>query len=412
MLVRLVRSAAFAIALCAAPVAIIVSSGSAHAAAQQAVSAKVGVPLKAALELAKVGKFKEALAKANEAELVEGRTPFDNLKIAEVKVYIYGQLKDYANAARSIEQILATGLVTGDQKKSYRKQMVLLYFRGGNNARGVETAKSYIADYGADDELLLQIASSSYQSHDYASSASAAERLVHAAEEAGRRPDEPALNLLIASLFQLHKLEDYYAAVEKRVAYYPKAEYWRELLEIAPRRSGFNQKYVADLFVLRFTLHAIAKGDDYVEMAEVSLQQNFPAYAKLALDAAYKDKLIDDGKNGRNKRLLALAQKRYAEEKITDKDEADARGQATGDSLVRVAAVVASYGEYPRAIKLFKEGIAKGGLTAPNETKLRYGVTQIRGGDAHAGIETLKGIKAKDGTGDLARYWSLHARQI
>jgi hypothetical protein len=387
-------------------------------AAEQTVSNKVGTPLKAAQELAKQKRFKEALDKVNEADAVANKTPFEILTIQKFKVYIYAQLKDYLNVARAMEAALATGLLTADEAKLYRRGIAIYYFQGGNTAKGVAAAKDYLARYGDDPELQLLLASQAYKGGDYASAAEAAQKVVRSAEDAGKRPDEDALVLLVNSEFYLKRsvggkhVDAYSAALEKLVSYYPKVGHWHDLLINAESRPGFSQKFKLDLFILKFTIGTLRTADEYVDMAETSLVQNFPAYSQKVIEAGMKAGVVDEGKAGRNKRLLATATQRAAAEKVTAADEADARGQATGESLSRLASTVESYGEHARAVQLFKEAITKGGLASLDTVRLHLGVAQLRGGQIAAGQGTLKLVKAKDGSSDLARYWMLYSRQL
>jgi hypothetical protein len=414
---RLIRSIVLAVAF-GFGAAILLLPQTPVLAAEQTVSIKVGTPLKAAQELAKQKKFKEALDKVAEAEAVPNKTPFEVLTIQKFKVYLYAQLKDFANVARAMEAALATGLLTADETKLYRRGVAIYYFQGGNTAKGVAAAKDYIARYGEDSELLLLLASQAYKGGDYASAAEAAQKVVRSAEEAGKRPDEDALALLVNSEFYLKRsvggkhVDAYAAALEKLVSYYPKPNNWHDLLLNAESRPGFSQKLKLDLYILKFTIGTLRTSAEYVDMAETALVQNFPAYSQKTLEAGLKAGIVDDGSGGRNKRLLATATKRAAEEKVTAADEADARSQATGESLARLASTVESYGEHARAAQLFKEAIAKGGLASLETVQLHLGVAQLRGGQLAAGQATLKLVKAKDGSSDLARYWTLYSRQL
>ncbi|MFO0970572.1 MAG: tetratricopeptide repeat protein [Gemmataceae bacterium] len=416
MSIRILRCLAVAAALLGVPAALVMGAAPASA-QQQTVSNKVGVPLKAAQELAKQKKFKEALAKVEEAEKVPNLTPFEVLTIQKFKVYLYAQLKEYNNAAKAMEAIIATGLPTADETKQYRRQIALLYFEGGNTAKGVAAAKDYLQRYGDDPDLLLLLAANAYKGGDYGSSAEAAQKIIRSAEAQGKKPDEDALVLLVNSEFYLKRTDpkhadNYAAALEKLVGYYPKTAYWRDLLLNAESRPGLNSKYKLDLFVLKFTIGTLKQESEYIDMAETALVQNLPAYSQKVLEAGMKAGVVTDGAGGRNKRLLATATKRAGEEKVTPADEAEARNQATGESLGRLGQTYESYGDHAKAIALMKEAIAKGGLASIDTVRLHLGVAQLRGSQVAAGQATMRQVKTKDGSSDLARFWLLYSRQM
>ena len=56
---------------------------------------------------------------------------------------------------------------------------------------------------------------------------------------------------------------------------------------------------------------------------------------------------------------------------------------------------------------LIDQGIAKGGLKAPEEAKLHLGMAYLQSGNKAKAAEIFKTIQGSDGTADLGRYWLL-----
>jgi hypothetical protein len=85
--------------------------------------------------------------------------------------------------------------------------------------------------------------------------------------------------------------------------------------------------------------------------------------------------------------------------------------EPAGDELVKVGYALASLGDADRGIALMRQGIAKGGLKRPDEARLHLGMAELAA-PAHkaAGVQTLKSVKGRDGSGDLARLWLLANR--
>ena len=71
--------------------------------AQQKVSAKIGVPLKAAQDAIARKRWDAALGKIKEADAMAGKTAFDQYKINELLWYVYLQQGRNADAARVLE---------------------------------------------------------------------------------------------------------------------------------------------------------------------------------------------------------------------------------------------------------------------------------------------------------------------
>ncbi len=198
-----------------------------------------GAPLKEAQDLAKQHRFKEALDKVNQAEAVSGKTAFETYTILKFKLYLYTQLKDYANAAKAAEAVLTTGLSSAEEAKQYKHDIAVFYFCGKTKAPRVSPPpRNTWRNTGSDDALLTQIANQAYRDRDYATSFDASEKLVRAAESAGQRPSESALSIYMGSAFYLHRQDVYVSSLEKLVAYFGKGEYWTKLLDNLPAAQG------------------------------------------------------------------------------------------------------------------------------------------------------------------------------
>ena len=104
---RLAYALAFALAL---------ALGFVPAHAQDTVRPAVGAPLQAAQQLIKAGKYKQALAKVDEAGEVPNRTAGENLLIARMRLAAASGAGDMAMAAKAYEAITATGKLPAADK--------------------------------------------------------------------------------------------------------------------------------------------------------------------------------------------------------------------------------------------------------------------------------------------------------
>lgn len=396
-------------AIAAAPVIVIAAATPVYAAAKtQTVSTKVGVALQAAHDLAEKKKFKEALDKVAEADAVPDKTPFDVLTISKFKVYLYGQLGDFTSAGDAMKAQIDTGLLSAIEAQQALRDAALLYYKGQAGAKLAAAVRDYTAKYGNDAELLLLMADQSFADKDYAGAAEAAEKATREAIAKGQKPDEDGMKIWVVSAHSLNNAAGYSAALDTLIQYYPKPEYWHDVLADVSHRPGYSDKNKMDLYVLKLTAGGLRTNEEYVAMAQAALTANLPAYAQKALETGTAAKAVTDSAG--NKALLATATHRAATEKLTPADEADARSQATGESLSRLATVAESYGNHAHAVELYKAALAKGGLSATDDVRLRLGVAQINGGDAATGKATLASVKGK-GVADLAKFWLIYSAQ-
>ena len=183
----------------------------------------------------------------------------------------------------------------------------------------------------------LQI-QSYYLAGDLASASREALEDVQAAEKAGRIPPEDRLQLLANIASKTGDRAAYVAGIERLVAYYPKKEYWVDLLRRLEAKPGFSNRLTLDLYRLRAATKTLDSPNEVVEMAQLALQQKQAGEAKKLLDEAFASGLLGKGTEAeRQKRLLALATERAAEAPAQLKQaEAEAIASGDGSDLVNV----------------------------------------------------------------------------
>jgi hypothetical protein len=247
-------------------------------------------------------------------------------------------------------------------------------------------------------------------SGDYNAIARDAGAAVAAAEQAGRRPDEGDLLRLADAQQRLGQTNAYVATLEKLLLGYPKKDYWSAYLGRLPRKAGFSPRYELDVLRLRLASGTLAKTEEYMEMAQLALQAALPAEALRIVEQGYKAGALGTGAEAaRHQRLRELAAKQAADAKAAIAAQAtEAAGDKEGDRLVQVGYAHVSMGEFERGLQLIQQGIAKGNLKRPDEAQLRLGMAQLQSGKNRTqAIATLRGVKGKDGTADIARLWTI-----
>jgi hypothetical protein len=193
---------------------------------------------------------------------------------------------------------------------------------------------------------------------------------------------------------------------------YPKKDYWTELLARVQRKPGFSDRLSVHVYKLRLATGNFTNANDYMELAQLAVQDGVPAEAKAVLDKGYSAGVLGKGSEAaRQKRLSDLVDKTLAESKKTRaQDEKDAAAAKSGDDLVRIGLEYVYEGQTDKGLGLIDQGIKKGGLKRPDDAKLRLGEAQLFAGKKNAAAQTLKGVKGSDGTSDIARLWVLQGR--
>lgn len=376
------------------------------AASAQGLRPEVGKPLQQAGELLKANKAKEALAKVREAENASGITAAERQTIDAMKAAAAQRAGDWNTAIPALEALAARA--SGAQLGQYAEQLASAYVQLRNNGKATEWMNKAMAA-GNNSATLKQLQSYLQSaSGDYAAIARDAGAAVASAEQAGRRPEEADLLRLADAQNRTNNLNGYGLTLEKLLVHYPKKNYWDLYLGRLPRKAGFGDRFLIDVLRLRLASGTLTKAEDYMELAQLAMQQGLPTEATRVVDQGYKAGVLGTGAEAaRHQRLRDLAAKEEGELKGKLSNQAtEAAGFKEGDGLVRVGASYVSLGEVDRGIELIQQGIKKGNLKRPEDAKLRLGLAQLQSPKTKAaGVQTLRSIKGTDGVADIARLW-------
>lgn len=372
----------------------------------QGVRAEVGKPLQQAGEYLKAGKAKEALAKVREAEAAGGITAAERQVIDGMKASAAQRAGDTATAIQALESL--AGRASGAQLGTYAEQLASAYAQQRNNAKATEWLNKAIAAGNTGGSIKQMQAYLQGASGDYAAIAKDAAAAVAGAEQAGRRPEEADLLRLADAQQRTGNGAGYVVTLEKLLTLYPKKDYWSAYLSRLPRKPGFADRFALDLMRLRLASGTLSKTEDYMELAQLSLQAALPAEARRVADQGFKAGALGTGPEAaRHQRLRDLAAKQEGEAKASLANQAtEAATFKEGDGLVKVGYAYVSLGEVDKGIDLIQKGIAKGNLKRSEDAKLRLGMAQLQSAKTKsAGVQTLRSIKGTDGVAEIARLW-------
>lgn len=395
-------SAAFA--LHPAPGALLIGV----AQAQETVRAEVGKPLQQARDLIKANKHKEALAKLREVEAVPNRTANETFLLEQMRASAASQAGDNEQAIKSFSYLINSGRLNEADTGRYAAGLAGLYYRQRDYksaANWAERALKSNPNDGAMRSLLIQ---SYFQAGDFAAANREAVADIQAAEKAGRTPPEDQLQLLanIASRNTADR-SAYVSALERLVTYYPKREYWADLLRRIESKPGWSNRLTVDLYRLRAATKTLTTAADYSEYAQLALQEQQAGEAKKILDEGFAAGILGKGADAeRQQRLLALANQRAADApRALAEAEKEAAADKDGNALVRIGFGYSALGQHDKGIALMQQGIAKGGLKRKDDATLHLGIALHRAGQKQRAAQVFRSVGGTDGTADLARLW-------
>jgi len=373
--------------------------------AQQKVSAKVGVPLKAAQEAVQKKNWAGALSKIKEAQAVTPRTAYDDYMINELLWYVHLQQGRNADAARVLEQQIASGQMPANQKASRTKTLAQLYFRAGNYGKAIQVANQYLKSVPGDQEMQLLVAQAYFQQKDYKNTVAMAERMT----KGQAKPSEDVLQLMQRSYYELKDADGTARTLELLLKYYPSADTWSRLLGGMLEQTKHDHELIA-LYRLSEDVGALRTPTQYIDMTQALVVGGFAIEGQRVLDKGIASGVFTPADQTRAQRTLDTAKRRADEQRksLAGADKALATAK-TGEAAYEVGKLYFSAGDYAKSAAAMQKAVTLPGLTDADDANAVLGMALARQGkkaEAGKAFDAIKDPKFAE----IARLWKLSMR--
>jgi tetratricopeptide (TPR) repeat protein len=374
---------------------------------------EVAKPLKAAQEAMQKKQWDAALTAIKQAQAVEKKTPFEAYQIDEFMGYVLIQQKKFGEAAPVFERMLNSGLMPADQVDERTKTVAQLYFQVKDYNKAATWSKKWLEKHPNTEDMGILLGQSQYLLNDYKGAAATMTTVVNNAEKAGRKPDENWIQIVMSSHFKQDNKDGIGDALKKMVRYYPKPEYWDNLLDIYRRKEG-GDRVTLGYYRLMNDVGVLKDAPDYVEMAQLAMDAGVPGEAQEMVQKGIQSGVLksdDKTVQGRYDRLLAGAKKQSDLDKSQlNQLQAEADKAASGQASVGLGQAYLSYGELDKAIAAMEKGISKGSVTDIDEAQVSLGIAYLKKGMKDKAREAFKAVKNGSKWSDLAELWSIRTQ--
>lgn len=378
------------------------------------ISKTIAKPMTAAQEAMKAKRWQEVLAKVKEAEAVPGaKSGFDQYYMAEFRGYAYHNLRQDADAARELENALNSPCMPEAKKADRYKALVGLYTSLKNYPKAIDYANRGLK-LSRDPEMQVALAQAYYQSGNNKDAARVMKELLASSD---RAPKEQQLLLIRAACEKAGDNACVSQAYEKLVVYYPKPEYWQNLMK-ALRQGDTDDIQAHNVMRLALQVNVLKDPDQFKELAQLSLEQKLACEAQSVLEQGFTKKVFVEKRDvDVNTRLLDAAKKEAATEKASlAKSEAAAQSAATGDALVKVGAQALGCGDAAKGAQLIQAGITKGSLAKgdPKEAErndeayILLGMAHLKGNNKAEAAKAFRNVKKDPTMVRIAKLWLLN----
>src|SRR5947208_17160480 len=121
----------------------------------------------------------------------------------------------------------------------------------------------------------------------------------------GQTPKSESLQLILSACVKLNDTACETRALEKVVTYYPKPDYWYQLLFTLRQQTSGNDANTLQTYRLMSEVDVLKNQEDYTEMAQLALEAGSPGEAQRILEKGIAKRVVADQRGKQqNERLL------------------------------------------------------------------------------------------------------------
>ena len=381
----------------------------ATASAQQTVSAAVGKPLKAAQDAIARKKWDQALNSIKQAQGVQPRTAYDDYKINELLWYVYLQQGKNSQAAKLLEQQIASPQMPASEKTPRTKTLAQLYFRANEFGSALRVGNQYLKSVPGDRDILLLNAQANFEQKNYKEAIRISDQLLKGQSP----PNQDLLALQARSYYELKDQAGTAKTLQTLLQYYPTADTWKSVLKSYFEQTKNDDQKIA-LYRLAQDVGALSTPKQYIDMAQALIVSGYATEAARVLEGALAAKAFGEDPASPDvqtaQRNLATAKQRAAAEAtaLAGAGKAVAAG-TSGEDMYKSAKLYFSAGDYAKATAAVQKALAKGGLAKAEDAQMLAGIALSRSGRKADAVKAFDAIKDPKYV-EIARLWKLAAR--
>ncbi|MEY3975611.1 MAG: hypothetical protein RLZZ33_666 [Pseudomonadota bacterium] len=374
------------------------------------ISKAVAKQVKAAQDAIKKEKWADCVAALQSTEAVADKPPYDVFAVAELVGFCAARSGDTAGAEAAFSKGLEAGFLDDSNRLVRYKQLLQLNYNLKAYERAAGFGEQAIAAGNTEEAVALLTAQSYYLLNDFKRTTSFIDKWLVALQARAEKPAEIALQLYVSSCSKLDDDTCILKALEKQLEFHPRPETPGNVTLVLLRNAV--EANTLNVFRYAFEAGGMRRGEDYAEMAQLSIEKGFPGEALAVVEAGIAANVFNTpALTDLSKRLLASAKTQVAADKPTlAKQDSDAAARKNGEIDVRIGQAYLSYNDYTKAVSSIERGIAKGGVRNANESQLMLGIARLKAGNKEGAREAFAGVQADQTLKDLARLWTLRTR--
>jgi tetratricopeptide (TPR) repeat protein len=406
---RLLRRAAVAVFLGTAATALVISAPAEAARAPQGptLSRAVGTPLVEGQKAFQANDFATALAKAQEADAVAEKTPFETYNVAKLWAMAALRQNDLTTATTQFNRAIDSGGMPEAEKGATYGTAMLLNYNAKDYAKAIAYGTEAAKVAPLDDRGHTVMLNSYFLSNDFPATEKYAKDLIAAKTAAGAKPERNTLDMLYNSYLKQNNQAGVREALGMIALAEPTPENWSRIIDEGFRVQGAADHHVLNLLRLKRQTNSL-NAQEYLGMAGAAMKLGLAKEAKDVLEKGIAAGTVTQAQAaelmGQANTLIAKDEAALAE------FERVAATSPNGEALVRLGETHYVYGRLPQAEDAIRRGIAKGNLKDLADAQMTLGIVLLAAGkkDEARQMFTEAGKSAQLSTSAWA--WTLYSQ--
>ena len=383
----------------------------AAAAPAEAMRVEFSPLLKAFDELTKAKDFKGALAKLAEMDAIPNKTPYEEFTIERMRVSTASSAGDNVQTGISLEKTLASGRLPANEQLIFMQALASIKFQSNDFAKAIEWIDRYTKAGGNDPKMRYLYIQSLYSSKDYTKTISELRSEIKAEIAAGKAPNEDNLKIFLNCMVNLNDKAGYIEAMQQLTTYYPKKEYWDELLTRYAASTANAERFLASYYRLKIKMGLMTSAEEYLEMGDFLMRAAQPGETKRALDQGYAAGILGKGDTKKQNALRDKVNKAAQDDlKTLDQAETSFAKAKEGTGLINVGYALVIAGKADKGIALMEQGL-KLPIKKLDEARLLTGIAYSEVGRKEDALKMFALVQSNDGGTELAKYWIMHTNK-
>lgn len=381
----------------------------APARSQETLRPAVGRPLQQAQGDLRRRAFPRAMAEVNAADAVRDKTAYESYVIAQMRAAIAQASGNLAESINADDALIASPRTPGPEKTRLLMAEAGLAYTAHDYARAITSMERYFKSGGNDPQMRTLLIQSYYLQKDFPNAARAQRQQIAMEERAGGRPTENQLNLLASVQMQSHDLDGFNETMVELVRYYPKPDYWAQLIHGLRTNPDIPDRLQYDIDRIRLAVGLLSSTSDFMDMTELAVQQGYPVQAQRIMAQGYASGALGrDAGAAREARLKALVDQAVIDRKASlGADQKAAEAAPYGDDLVKFGYNLVDFGQPEAGLAMMRKGLAAPKLLLADDDRLHFGLATLAAGQKAQAVAILKSVGGTGPVHELAELWVL-----